>query len=184
MTVVAAFLGSSCSGKSAIMMRKMTGRFIYTSDPTVEDSYDLSVELDGEITQLRVWDTSGVEESLAVVDYLAKQASVIVFVFSVLSKTTFNGLDVYIASREASNGNKAHILVGNMADDEERREVTTEEAEEFARAHGMKYIETSAKTNQNIDALFELIVREFKDKVGSPPVDTEPDRGKGLCEVF
>jgi hypothetical protein len=51
----------------------------------------------------------------------------------------------------------AVILVGTMADLEERREVSFDEAEAFAKAHGMAYIETSAKTGANVtEALIGL----------------------------
>jgi len=43
------------------------------------------------------------------------------------------------------------ILVGNKIDLADKRKVTPEEAEQKARSWSIRYIETSAKTKQNVD---------------------------------
>lgn len=64
------------------------------------------------------------------------------------------------------------VLVGNMKDKNERlREVTTAQAESFKEKHGCKwYIETSAKTGENVEMLFmmgfKFVHEKFKDKIG------------------
>jgi GTPase SAR1 family protein len=44
--------------------------------------------------------------------------------------------------------------VGNKSDLDSKRQVSREEAEGFAASHGLTYIETSAKTNENVDFCF------------------------------
>ena len=50
--------------------------------------------------------------------------------------------------------------------------MTTEEGMEFAQSKGLKYIETSAKTNENISEVFndiaKRILKGIKDKVIDP----------------
>lgn len=53
------------------------------------------------------------------------------------------------------------LLVGNKVD-LPRREVETKDAMEYAKAHNMPYIETSAKTRQGVDDAFYSLVREIK----------------------
>ena len=43
------------------------------------------------------------------------------------------------------------LLIGNKCDLEERREVSSERGKLLAEEHGIPYMETSAKTNHNID---------------------------------
>ena len=50
------------------------------------------------------------------------------------------------------------VLVGNKLDDEENRQVSTEEGSNMAKQHGLEdiqFIETSAKTGINVKQLFK-----------------------------
>ena len=53
------------------------------------------------------------------------------------------------------------LLVGNKVD-LPRREVETKDGMEYAKAHNMPYIETSAKTRQGVDDAFYSLVREIR----------------------
>ena len=55
------------------------------------------------------------------------------------------------------------LLVGNKCD-VEARQVTREEAEKFAEELKMRYMETSAKTGENVEETFMLTAREIKAK--------------------
>ena len=59
-----------------------------------------------------------------------------------------------------SNKNTVILLVGNKCDLENEREVTFQEGKDFADNNGMKFIETSATTNLNVDEAFEILVDE------------------------
>ena len=62
--------------------------------------------------------------------------------------------------KEKAEQNVIVFLVGTKLDEEHRREVSTEEAQDFAKAHDFKYFETSAKTSLNIKNVFESMARE------------------------
>ena len=47
------------------------------------------------------------------------------------------------------------MLIGNKCDLESKREVSFQEGKEFAEGNGMKFIETSAKTDQKVAEAFE-----------------------------
>jgi hypothetical protein len=51
------------------------------------------------------------------------------------------------------------ILVGNKCDLEEKREVSTQEGIDLAKAWGSEHLETSAKSRLNVDEAFYLIAR-------------------------
>lgn len=46
------------------------------------------------------------------------------------------------------------MLVANKSDMPDKRQVSTEEGEDFARKYGLLYIETSAKSGSNVDDAF------------------------------
>lgn len=56
------------------------------------------------------------------------------------------------------------ILVGNKIDLADKRRVTLEEAEQKARSWSIRYIETSAKTKQNVDKVNYLFIHSFESK--------------------
>ena len=52
------------------------------------------------------------------------------------------------------------VLVGNKCDLEDERQVSTEEGKDLADKYGIPFLETSAKTNHNVDKMFETLVCE------------------------
>ena len=62
--------------------------------------------------------------------------------------------------RNASK-NVYKILVGNKCDLEDKRKVSYEQGKEFADQYGMKFLETSAKTAQNVAESFVTMTKEI-----------------------
>ena len=54
-------------------------------------------------------------------------------------------------------------LVGNKCEDQERRTVLKDVAIQFASEMGMKYVETSAKENINVDQIFSGLMKSVCD---------------------
>jgi len=57
------------------------------------------------------------------------------------------------------------LLIGNKCDWEGRRVVSKEKGETLARSQNIPFLETSAKTNYNIDEAFEKLARLILKKV-------------------
>lgn len=53
------------------------------------------------------------------------------------------------------------VLVGNKADLSHQREVSIEEGQQLAAAWNCTFLETSAKTTKNVNAIFIDVVREM-----------------------
>ncbi len=54
-----------------------------------------------------------------------------------------------------------YIVIGHKADMEAERAVTTREGKTFADFHGLQFLETSAKTGQNVEEAFSSITKEI-----------------------
>jgi GTPase KRas protein len=54
------------------------------------------------------------------------------------------------------------VLVGNKADKQLEREVTREEGMQLAKEFGCEFLETSARTAQNVERLFTNLVRNLR----------------------
>jgi len=57
------------------------------------------------------------------------------------------------------------MLIGNKSDLTHRRAVSTEEGEQFAKEHGLVFLETSAKTAHNVEEAFINTARKIYEKI-------------------
>ena len=65
-----------------------------------------------------------------------------------------------LSSKEAISNKEYNICI-NKTDLEEKRVITYNQGKEFADSYGLKYIETSAKKNLNVNEAFETLGREL-----------------------
>ncbi|KAJ7355373.1 P-loop containing nucleoside triphosphate hydrolase protein [Mycena albidolilacea] len=84
-------------------------------------------------------------------------------VYSVTSRATFERLEYFHQRIVHTKGNIPRIIfVGNKSDRNFSREVSKVGGEQLAAQFGSSFIETSAKTAQNVDAAFADLVRDFR----------------------
>ena len=82
-------------------------------------------------------------------------------VYDVSRRDTFEHLSRWLEeARQNGNPNMVVMLIGNKCD-LERREVTTEEGQAFADKNGLIFLETSAKTSQNVEEAFLTTARRI-----------------------
>jgi Ras-related protein Rab-8A len=84
----------------------------------------------------------------------------ILLVYDVTDERSFNNIRNWIRNTElyATEG-VDRILVGNKCDVAEKRAVPRERAEALAAEFGLKFVETSAKANMNVDEAFLSLAR-------------------------
>jgi len=83
-------------------------------------------------------------------------------VYDITDQESFNNLNSWLIEIEKNaNKNVYKILICNKCDLEEKRQVSYEQGKEFADTYGMKFIETSAKTNQNVHEAFVTMTKEI-----------------------
>lgn len=74
------------------------------------------------------------------------------------------------------------LLIGNKCDIDGKRQVSFEEGKELADSLGIPFMETSAKTSENVEQTFLRIATEIKYKVAvttSKPA-AQPQKGQQL----
>lgn len=68
-------------------------------------------------------------------------------VYDITRRSTYNHLSSWLTdTKNLTNPNTVIFLIGNKSDLSSTREVTYEEAKEFADEHGLMFAETSAMT--------------------------------------
>lgn len=86
-------------------------------------------------------------------------------VFDLTNKNTFTNLTHWLSDLKNNGPEDAIIcLVGNKSDLENERQVTYDEAKEFADKKKLDYYEVSAKVGYNVALLFESIANKLVKK--------------------
>ena len=84
-------------------------------------------------------------------------------VYDIGSAQTFRNLPEWLQEVERYAGKDVHrILIGNKSDRQDR-EITAEVGKRFAQENEMPFLETSAKTSDNIDILFMQLATSLRD---------------------
>lgn len=74
--------------------------------------------------------------------------------YDITRRETFDHLQSWLEDcRRYSNQNIVIMLIGNKCDLETKRQVSTEEGTKFAEDNGLTFLETSAKTAENVEAV-------------------------------
>ena len=155
------------AGKSAIVRRYTTGIFSNSKIMTIGVEFDSkNVIINDKVYRIQIWDLCGQEQFKSITKSYYKRAACILIVYDITNKETFNNLETLInESKEYSHKTTYIVLVGNMADLEEKRQVSFEEGKKFANKYGIDFYETSAKTGQNINEIFLNPAKEIDKRI-------------------
>ena len=133
-------------------------------EATVEDRYSTTLKIKDKEYSVDVLDTAGEEDFQNMLDMWVNFADGILLVFAVNERESLeiakNKRERILKSKGALN-KMPIVLVGNKQDLENERQVTSTEAITLANTWGIKYIETSAKTNFNCTEAFTLLAEEI-----------------------
>lgn len=92
-----------------------------------------------------------------------------VLVYSIASRVSFERIEIFRQSmNRIKRGNPVFLLVGNKCDKSTEREVSYDEGVRLAEKYGCDFMETSARTSQNVENLFTNIVRTLRHRAPGP----------------
>eukprot|EP01084_Bolivina_argentea_P084466 152742_1 len=184
-------LGAGAVGKSAITIRMVVNEFKQEYDATIEDSYTCTINVDGENALLDILDTAGQEQFKALRNHWIREAEAFLLVYAVNSQTSFKIADeLYKTVRRHKEDMRIDlVLVGNKCDlAESQHEVTYKMGNQLADSWGVPFVQTSAKTGDNVSDAFDIIVREIrKEKDGAGIHDRDvivEKKGNGCCVIL
>ena len=120
------------------------------------------MEIDGQTVKFEIWDTAGQERYHSLAPMYFRGAKAAIVVYDITSKESFFKAKNWVTELQQSGTEGMIIaLAGNKADLPEQREVSTEEAKEYADQNSLFHMEVSAKEAININGLFCSIAREL-----------------------
>ena len=181
--------GKSGVGKTAIMNRFVDDLFFESHIATIGVDFKIrTLEQDSKIIKMQIWDTAGQERFRTIVSSYYRGAHAIFLVFDITDEDSFMSLEGWLKEARKFCGDHVLIsLIGNKADLEGRRQVSTEEATAFAARHGMAYAETSCLTGAMVNDAFERLSEELRTQnVGqknSQRWKLVPTDGKNIIQV-
>ena len=161
-------LGGGAVGKSAITVQLVSGVFVQMYNPTIEDSFNTTIDVDGEMVSLNIVDTAGQEEYSSLRDQYMRSGDGFCVVYSIISNTSFlevTGIRDQLFRVLELEPNEDHIcmvLCGNKCDMESDRQVQSAEVQQIANEWDCPFYETSAKERINILEAFQALVRDIK----------------------
>lgn len=129
--------------------------------------------------KLQIWDTAGQERFRTITSAYYRGADGIITVYDVTNQESFDHVQDWLheVERYASPGT-VKLLVGNKCDREDRV-VSTKMGEEFANNLNLPFLETSAKTSENVEAAFLAMAHELIKAKGSRSNSTASPANQG-----
>eukprot|EP01121_Diplochlamys_sp_Union-15-3_P013892 TRINITY_DN4375_c0_g2_i2.p1 TRINITY_DN4375_c0_g2~~TRINITY_DN4375_c0_g2_i2.p1 ORF type:complete len:186 (-),score=40.71 TRINITY_DN4375_c0_g2_i2:34-591(-) len=176
-------VGGGGVGKSALTIQLVQNFFVEVYDPTVEDSYRKRLLIDDEALVLDILDTAGQEEYSSMRDQYMRTGQGFLVTYSITSRPSFDEVQQLkdLILRVKDKDKVPLVLVGNKADLEAERQVTSAEGQERAKNYGCPFFETSAKTRLNVENGFFELVREIrKDRIVIQPKKARRSKGCNL----
>jgi Ras-related protein Rab-1A len=163
-------IGDSGVGKSCLLLRFADDSWTETHISTIGVDFKIkTLEIDGKTVKLQIWDTAGQERFRTITSSYYRGAQGIILVYDCTDKESFNNVKQWMGEIDryaCENVNK--LLVGNKCDLVDEKTVDTNTAKEFAAGYDIPFIETSAKTAQNVEQCFVSLATAIKNRMNSP----------------
>lgn len=163
-------IGDSGVGKSCLLLRFADDQFTETYITTIGVDFRFktipvpSGTIDKntgnpvmKTIKLQIWDTAGQERFRTITSAYYRGADGIVVVYDCTDRDSFNHIEEWVEEvNKYASVTTSKILLANKCDEKDQK-VTAEEGREKARKLGLGFIETSAKTGQNVEEAFSVM---------------------------
>ena len=155
-------LGNAGVGKSCIVLRFVRDEYSEGQETTIGAAFlTKTLFLEDCTVKVELWDTAGQERYRSLAPMYYRGASAAIVVFDVTNRESYEGAQNWVKElQRRGDANVVIALAGNKADIKGRT-VEADEAREYAKEHGLIYMDTSAKSNLNVKEIFAAIARKL-----------------------
>ena len=139
-------------------------------EPTIGVDFKVKeLEIENRKVKAQLWDTAGQEKYHAVITNYYKNSVGALILYDITNQDSFDKLDFWIKDikNNSISDDCVIYIIGNKCDNEDKRVISREKGEEFAKLHNYQFYEISALNNSsNIN---ELLVNLNKDILKNNP---------------
>ncbi|KAG4211195.1 hypothetical protein ERO13_A02G083300v2 [Gossypium hirsutum] len=184
-------VGDGAVGKTCLLISYTSNTFPTDYVPTVFDNFSANVVVDGSTVNLGLWDTAGQEDYNRLRPLSYRGADVFILAFSLISKASYeNVTKKWIPELNHYAPGVPIVLVGTkldlrddsqyLADHPSALPISTAQGEELKKQiESSSYIECSAKSQQNVKAVFDTAI-----KVVLQPPKKNKKKKSGGCSIL
>jgi len=157
-------VGNSGVGKTTMVQRFVTGKFLPFKKTIGADLSSYTVRLDEHIkVRLQIWDFAGQAKFKSILPSYVRGATGCVLCYDITTESSFQILPQWHETVVKNTENTTFLLVGCKQDLEEKyRRVDYSRAQEFQKKYGISLLcETSSKTGYNNDLVFKELAKHI-----------------------
>jgi len=172
-------IGDMGVGKSCLLHQFTDHKFVADSPHTIGVEFGTRIiDVNQKKIKLQVWDTAGQERFRAVTRSYYRGAAGALLVYDITRRVTYNHLTTWLAdARNLTHPNTVIMLIGNKRDVDVQRDVSYEEASKFAQENGVLFLESSAKTGENVEEAFLKTAKLIFQSIQDGNVDLNSEAG-------
>ncbi|OEH73697.1 Ras-related protein rab-5c [Cyclospora cayetanensis] len=155
-------LGDASVGKSSLVIRFVKNTFSDAMETTIGAAFFAqTIEVDGSPVKFEIWDTAGQERFSSLAPMYYRGAAAAVVVYDQTSVTSFERAQMWVQQLQLSGNPAIVIALAANKTDIPNRQVDPAVAKQYAEENGLLFVETSARTGQNVQQLFQMIARRL-----------------------
>ncbi|WEU39728.1 MAG: GTP-binding protein [Candidatus Odinarchaeum yellowstonii] len=159
-------LGDGAVGKTSLISMFTKGFIKQDYKMTIGvDIMAKTVKVDDKIAKLSIWDLAGQQRFKAIRSAFYGGVAGAMLVFDLTRALTFKNLVNWLQELyQFGNPECPTVIIGNKCDLVELRDVRQEDIDWFVSEIGSEYIQTSAKTGENVENAFISLTRKMIEK--------------------
>ncbi|XP_064598315.1 ras-related protein Rab-5A-like [Liolophura sinensis] len=162
-------VGPISVGKTSLAVRFAKNTYEDIYNQTIGASFiSRSMDVGNRTFMFQLWDTAGQERYHCLVPMYLRDSHIALVLYDITDMTSFGLVTLYLDLLQKNAPERVVIvLVGNKEDRASDRVVTTKMGRDFAQTNKLLFMETSAKTGQNVDDVFILASKNLPNEISS-----------------
>ena len=158
-------VGSMAVGKTCLIAHYQTGKFLSEIPSTCGSSFvQIKKIIKGKKYTLNLWDTAGQEKYDSLTKIFAKNANIVILVYSIIDKKSFQSLNKWLKLVKEINGEDGYVLgvAANKSDLYKKSVVSDWQGQDYAKKIKAIWKSTSAKEeDRGIEELIDELLENY-----------------------